>query len=81
MPIVLPLSAAGRSHLGNLGYERYVTLRMAEAAVSRDLFRTIPFGAVLSLQPVDFQMILTIALYPYVAWLLARAQHYLLRPA
>ncbi|MCZ6839389.1 MAG: hypothetical protein O7G13_08935 [Alphaproteobacteria bacterium] len=54
---------------------------MAEAAVSRDLFRTIPFGAVLSLQPVDFQMILTIALYPYVAWLLARAQHYLLRPA
>lgn len=39
------------------------------------------YGVILVPRPLGFQLLLTIALYPCLTWLLARAQHHLLRPA
>lgn len=38
-------------------------------------------GLFVAPRPLGFQLLLTIALYPALTWLFARAQHYLLRPA
>ncbi len=38
-------------------------------------------GALMAPGPIGFQLLLTMAFYPCLAWLFARAQHYLLRPA
>ena len=45
------------------------------------LLATIYSGTLLSVRPFGFQLMLTVALYPCIAWLLARAQQFLLRPA
>ncbi|MFQ5958821.1 MAG: rod shape-determining protein MreD [Alphaproteobacteria bacterium] len=39
------------------------------------------YGVLLVPRPLGFQLLLTIALYPCLTWLFARAQHHLLRPA
>ena len=45
------------------------------------LLATIYSGTFLSARPFGFQLMLTVALYPFIAWLLARTQQFLLRPA
>jgi rod shape-determining protein MreD len=45
------------------------------------LLGSLYHGALMAPLPIGFQLLLTIASYPCLAWLLARAQHYLLRPA
>ncbi len=44
------------------------------------LLATIYSGTLLSVRPFGFQLMLTVALYPCIAWLLARAKQFLLRP-
>ncbi len=57
-------------------------LVIAPAAIMATyLLATIYSGAILSARPFGFQLMLTIALYPCIAWILARAQQFLLRPA
>jgi len=57
-------------------------LVIAPAAITATyLLATIYSGTLLPVRPFGFQLMLTVALYPCIAWLLARAQQFLLRPA
>ncbi len=50
------------------------------AMVAGWLLGSIYHGSLMAPQPMAFQLLVTIAFYPCLAWLFARAQHYLLRP-
>ena len=45
------------------------------------LLASLYFGVLVAPRPLGFQLLLSVALYPCLAWLFARAQHYLLRAA
>ena len=51
------------------------------AALATWAFTSLYFGVLVTPRPLGFQLLLTIALYPCLAWLFARAQAYLMRPA
>ena len=51
------------------------------AALVSWLLASLYFGVFVAVWPLGFQLLLSIALYPCLAWLLARIQHYLLRSA
>lgn len=51
------------------------------AAFASWLLASLYFGVLVTPRPLGFQLLLSIALYPCLAWLFARAQHYLLRAA
>ena len=51
------------------------------AAFAGWLLASLYFGALVSPRPLGFQLLLSVALYPCLAWLFTRAQHYLLRSA
>lgn len=42
---------------------------------------SVYYGSFVSVRSLGFQLLLTIAFYPCMAWVFARAQHHLLRPA
>ncbi len=45
------------------------------------LFASLYFATLVAPRPLGFQLLLSITLYPCLAWLFSRAQHYLLRAA
>ena len=49
------------------------------AAFAGWLLASLYFGALVSPRPLGFQLLLSVALYPCLAWLFTRAQNYLLR--
>ncbi len=51
------------------------------AAFAGWLLASLYFGTLVSPRPLGFQLLLSVALYPCLAWLFTRAQHYLLRSA
>ncbi len=51
------------------------------AAFAGWLLASLYFGALVSPRPLGFQLLLSVALYPCLAWLFTRAQHYLIRSA
>ena len=51
------------------------------AAFAGWLLASLYFGVLVAPRPLGFQLLLSVALYPCLAWLFARAQHYLLRSA
>ena len=51
------------------------------AALVSWLLASLYFGVFVAVRPLGFQLLLSIALYPCLAWLFARIQHYLLRSA
>ena len=51
------------------------------AALVSWLLASLYFGVLVAPQPLGFQLLLSIALYPCLAWLFIRIQHYLLRSA
>lgn len=51
------------------------------AALAAWVLVSLYFGVLVGPQPLAIQVLLSIALYPCLAWLFARAQHHLLRSA
>lgn len=51
------------------------------AALVSWLLASLYFGVLVAPRPLGFQLLLSIALYPCLAWLFTRIQHYLLRSA
>lgn len=51
------------------------------AALVSWILASLYFGTLVEPRPLGFQLLLTITLYPALAWLFARAQQHLLRPA
>ncbi len=49
------------------------------AALAAWVLVSLYFGVLVGPQPLGIQLLLSIALYPCLAWLFARAQHHLLR--
>ncbi len=45
------------------------------------LFASLYFGVLVAARPLGFQLLLSVALYPCIAWLFARVQQYMLRSA
>ena len=51
------------------------------AALLSWVLASLYFGVLVAPRPLGFQLLLTITLYPALAWLFARAQQHVLRPA
>ena len=51
------------------------------AALLSWVLASLYYGVLVAPRPLGFQLLLTIALYPCLTWLFARAQQHLLRPA
>ncbi len=69
-------------HGKNFLVEWWGFILVAPAAVAAGWALTsIYFGVVVPPRPLGFQLLLTISLYPCLAWLFARAQDHVLRPA
>ena len=51
------------------------------AALASWVLASLYFGTLVAPRPLGFQLLLTITLYPVLAWLFARAQQHVLRPA